>query len=41
MRFTPDPKLGYPRSYRRNVLGTSLELAIDVIRLIPEGKRGS
>src|SRR5262249_3955311 len=22
MRFTPDPKLGYPRSYRRDVLGT-------------------
>jgi hypothetical protein len=35
MRFTPDPKLGYPRSYRRDVLGTSQGLAIDVIRLIP------
>ncbi|MGO9812558.1 MAG: hypothetical protein ACLP53_17535, partial [Isosphaeraceae bacterium] len=37
MRFTPDPKLGYPRSYRRDVLGTSQGLAIDVIRLIPRG----
>jgi hypothetical protein len=35
MRFTPDPKLGYPRSYRRDVLGTSQGLSIDVIRLIP------
>jgi hypothetical protein len=33
MRFTPDPKLGYPRSYRRDVLGTTQGLAIDVIRL--------
>jgi hypothetical protein len=43
MRFTPDPKLGYPRSYRRNVLGTSQGLAIDVIRLIidPAGARDS
>ncbi len=37
MRFTPDQKLGYPRSYRRDVLGTSQGLAIDVIRLIPRG----
>ena len=37
MRFTPDPQLGYPRSYRRDVLGTSQGLAIDVIRLIPKG----
>src|SRR5688572_2636022 len=22
LRFTPDPRLGYPRSYRRDVLGT-------------------
>jgi hypothetical protein len=35
MRFTLDPKLGYVRSYRRDVLGTSLALRIDVIRLIP------
>ncbi len=35
MRFSPDPKLGYPRSYRRDVLGTTQGLAIDVIRLIP------
>ncbi len=37
MRFTPDPRLGYPRFYRRDVLGTSQGLAIDVIRLIPKG----
>ena len=37
MRFTPDPRLGCPRSYRRDVLGTSQGLAIDVIRLIPKG----
>ena len=37
MRFTPDPKLGYPRFYRRDVLGTPQALAIDVIRLIPQG----
>ena len=35
MRFTPDPKLGYPRLYRRDVLGTTQGLAIDVVRLIP------
>jgi hypothetical protein len=37
MRFTPDPKLGYPRSYHRDVLGTSQGLAIDVVRLIAVG----
>ena len=37
MRFTPDPKLGYPRSYRRNVLGTPQGLAIDVLRLVATG----
>jgi hypothetical protein len=37
MRFTPDPRFGYPRSYRRDVLGTTQALAIEVIRLIPRG----
>ncbi len=37
MIFAPDPRLGYPRFYRRDVLGTSQGLAIDVIRLIPKG----
>lgn len=37
MRFTADPQLGYPRSYRRDVLGTSQGLAIDVLRLVPAG----
>jgi hypothetical protein len=35
MRFQPDQKLGYPRYYRRDVLGTPQGLRIDVIRLIP------
>jgi hypothetical protein len=35
LKFTPDAKLGYPRSYRRDVLGTPLPLAIDVIRFVP------
>jgi hypothetical protein len=35
LRFEPDSKLGYPRSYRRDVLGTPLALAIDVIRFAP------
>jgi hypothetical protein len=35
LRFEPDPKLGYPRSYRRDVLGTPLALAIDVVRFEP------
>ncbi len=39
-RFTPDPKLGYPRSYRRDVLGTSQGLAIEVSRLIVTNDRG-
>jgi len=35
LRFTPDPKLGYPRSYRRDVFGTPQGISIDVIRLDP------
>jgi hypothetical protein len=38
LRFAPDPELGYPRSYRRDVLGTPLALAIDVIRLEPQAQ---
>jgi hypothetical protein len=40
MRFTTDRKLGYPLTYRRDVLGTSQGLAIDVIRLVPAAARG-
>ena len=36
MRFKPDDKLGYPRWYRRDVMGTSLAIAIDVVKLIPK-----
>lgn len=32
MRFDPDPNLGYPKRYRRDVSGTRLGLALDVIR---------
>ncbi len=35
MRFSPDAKLGYPHWYRRDVLGTSQAVTIDVNKLIP------
>jgi hypothetical protein len=35
LRFTPDPKLGYPRHFHRDVLGTPQAVAIDVLRLTP------
>ena len=39
LRFTPDAKLGYPRHYRRDVVGASRAVAIDVIRLVPDPPR--
>lgn len=33
LKFTPDPELGYPRRYRRDVVGSRQGLAIDVIEL--------
>ena len=39
MRFKPDPKLGYPHWYRRDVMGTSLSIAIDVVKLVPASNR--
>jgi hypothetical protein len=36
MRVYFDPKLGYPISYHRDVLGTTQGLAIDVIHLTPK-----
>jgi hypothetical protein len=36
LRFTSDPKLGFPRRYRRDVLGTPQTVAIDVIRFEPK-----
>ena len=33
LKFTPDPELGYPRSYRRDVLGTPKGVSIDVVAL--------
>jgi len=41
LRFTPDPQFGYPRSYRRDVLGTPQVLALDVIRFTPRPGGGS
>jgi hypothetical protein len=43
MRFRPDATLGYPRWYRRDVLGSSASIAIDVNALtpIPPGPRRS
>ena len=35
MRFKPDPKLGYPLWYRRDVMGTPQGMRIDVIKLVP------
>jgi hypothetical protein len=35
MRFKTDSKLGYPHWYRRDVMGTSRGVRIDVIRLVP------
>jgi hypothetical protein len=35
MRFEPDPKRGYPHWYRRDVMGSSQGVRIDVIRLVP------
>lgn len=35
MRFKADSKLGYPHWYRRDVMGTTQGIRIDVIRLIP------
>jgi hypothetical protein len=34
MRFKPDAKLGYPLWYRRDVMGTTQAIAIDVVRLV-------
>jgi len=36
LRFTTDPQYGYPRSYRRDVVGSPLPLAIDVVRFVPK-----
>jgi len=33
LKFTPDPDLGYPKGYRRDVLGTPKGVSIDVLRL--------
>lgn len=32
LQFTPDPKLGFPRSYRRDVMNVPQGVAIDVVR---------
>jgi hypothetical protein len=35
MRFEPDPKRGFPHWYRRDVMGTSQGMRIDVIGMFP------
>ncbi len=35
LKFTPDPKLGYPTRYRRDVVGSPKGLALDVVRFVP------
>ncbi|MDE2508445.1 MAG: hypothetical protein KGM43_14625 [Planctomycetota bacterium] len=34
LRFQPDPELGYPKMYRRNVLGAQYGVAVDVLRFM-------
>jgi hypothetical protein len=36
MRFKPDPKLGYPLWYRRDVMGSPQAMRIDVLKLVPK-----
>lgn len=36
LRFTPDPRYGYPRRYRRDVMGAPSAVAIDVLRFTPK-----
>ncbi len=36
LKFTPDPKYGFPRRYRRDVVGAPVALGIDVIRFEPK-----
>ena len=33
LKFDPDPELGYPKTYRRDVLGTPKGVSIDVVKL--------
>lgn len=35
LRFTLDPKYGYPKSYSRDVVGAPSSLTIDVLEFIP------
>jgi hypothetical protein len=35
LRFDPDPTYGYPRTYRRDVVGAPMPVAIDVVRFTP------
>jgi hypothetical protein len=41
LRFNPDPQFGYPHSYRRDVLGAPMALAIDVLRFTPGTPRAA
>jgi len=35
LKFTPDRELGFPRRYRRDVVGSTRGMAIDVISFVP------
>ncbi len=41
LKFVPDERLGYPKHYRRDVVGGSRGLAIDVLRLDPKAASSS
>ena len=38
LKFTPDRELGYPKRFRRDVVGSPRRLAIDVIKFVPNPK---
>ena len=37
MKFKPNPELGYPEWYRRDIMGTSRSARIDIVRVTPVG----
>jgi hypothetical protein len=41
LRFTPDPEYGFPRRYRRDIVGAPLAVAIDVVRFTPGKPRAA
>ncbi|MCA1684490.1 MAG: hypothetical protein LC745_00590, partial [Planctomycetia bacterium] len=41
LRFSTDARYGYPRHYRRDVLGAPAALAIDVVRFTPVARESA